>query len=101
MGGVAADVETIHPGADFLSVLLRPFEVGGIELDDLVAHLRDGFHRAHEILGQLIADGVKLQADRNLFRGRQKRNCCSREERASRDHVEILTYRTYVKLELW
>jgi hypothetical protein len=76
----------------------RPLQVGRIELDQLVAHLRDARERAGQIIGQLGADRVQLQPDRHarlpgrLQRSRRERQHAGRGEKPPARHLTVLPH---------
>ncbi len=78
----ALDAEIVEQLADVLGRVGRPVEIRRVELDDLVAHLGDGRDGALEVLGQLAADRVELDADGHFLRLR----ACSRQERRGKRH---------------
>lgn len=63
--GVATYAEVIEEFSHVPGLGLGPVEVGRVEFDALVAHLRDRAHGALEILLQGSAHGVEFEADRN------------------------------------
>src|SRR5262249_30729574 len=69
--GEAADAEIVQELSNVFSIARRPLEVGCIELHALVTHLGYGPDRAHEVLLELVADGVELEAERDAPGGRQ------------------------------
>ena len=76
-----------------LGGLERPVEVGRVELHDLVAHLGDGGHGGLQVLGQLAADRVELDADGDSLRlrqeGRRKRHRTGHGEKRASGKVVV------------
>src|SRR6202795_1486165 len=64
----APDSEIVEKLSHLLGLTLGPLEVGRIEFDTLVFHLRDGAPRALQIFFTFVADRKESQAGRNRFR---------------------------------
>ena len=63
----ALDAQVVEQLAHVLRRRGRPVEVRRVELDDLVAHLRNGGHGAGQILRQLGPHRIELEPDRHVF----------------------------------
>ncbi len=85
MGGGAADAEIVELLADLFGVIGRPVVVGGEELDILVAHFGDSADSPHEVVFQLVANGVQFQSNWYVFgsRGRERGGGGQGEQRAA------------------
>ena len=76
--GEAADAGIVENLSHLLGVAGGPIEIGSVEFDAFVAHLCDCHNGAHEILLQLIADGVEFEADWDLPLFCRGRRCTCR-----------------------
>src|SRR5262249_16324136 len=63
MGREAADAQVSEELAHVLSLLRRPFIVGRVELEALVAGGGDGLHRAVQVLGHGVSDRIHFKAN--------------------------------------
>ena len=84
VSGIAANAERVQFLADLLGVIESPVVIGRVELDALVAHLRDAANRSHQVLFQFVANGVELEADGDVFIGGQsgtQRRCPEKGEK--------------------
>ena len=59
------DAEIVQQLSHLLGLTLGPLEIGRIEFDALISHLRDGAHRALGVFFQFIADRIEFEANRN------------------------------------
>src|SRR5260370_16167773 len=84
VSGVAVKAESVELLADLLGVIECPVIIGSIDLNALIPYLCHAPDRSHQVLFQVVANGVELEPDRNVFIGGQTGPQRSRREKSEK-----------------